>query len=223
MGVWSYGMPSGNRVITMPGGVVTFHKDYKMSSLLSLPIPHGPVASIEKKLTGNDPNLMVVKPGTEVALNVQRIEGVDVEEIRAGLQTAVERAGWKVVQSSPIQVSANIGRKKKQKMTFRSIGSPLFSGGETVSITPYTAGLTVTRGEDLLWSRSSRSMVPFIIHMEKGESLKKAVKKYEKADPAFFERLTFPPSILKPEISNSIGRSTIKEGNWNDYFPSDYQ
>lgn len=224
MGVWEYGMPSGKRVITMPGGVVTLHKDYKMSSLVSMPIPHGPVASVIKKLSSKDASMLVVKPGTEVALSVKGIEGTDVDAIRAGLQAAVERAGWKVVQSSPIQVSAIIGRGKKRKMSFRSLGSPLFGGNsETVSITPYTAGLTVTKGKDLLWSRSSRSMVPYIIHMEKGESIKQAVKKYEKADPEFFKRLTFPPSILKPEISDSIGRSTIKEGAWSSYFPSDFR
>jgi hypothetical protein len=100
------------------------------------------------------------------------------------------------------------------------LGTPLrdSSSVKTATIKPYTASLTVRRGNEILWSRSMTNMVPSFLSLEPGETLQQAVKKHEKADPAYFQRVTIPPRILRPDISQTVGRSRIDNGQWVDFF-----
>lgn len=216
MSLWYYGVPSNNQALTMRGGVAMLDSDVRF---LCLPIPHEPIEGVEKKLAAGDDELLLIRPGTEVSLEVEAIEGVDQQAMLAGLRKAVEKAGWKVSQNSPIQLAAKIDRGDKQKLHFRHIGQSLWSEHETVTIRPYTASLVVRRGDDVLWTRSSTNMVPSFFMLKQGEKLKQAVREYEKADPEYFSRLSLPPKILRPEIGKSVGRSRIVDGAWRDYFP----
>lgn len=42
------------------------------------------------------------------------------------------------------------------------------------------------------------------------------VRRYEKPDVAFFSRLNLPPHIPRLEISMEVGRSVLKDGQWQD-------
>ena len=216
MSLWYYSIPSNNQALTMPGGVAMVDSEV---NLLCQPVPHGPIKGVEQKLAAGDDQLLLIRPGTEVSLKVNAIEGVDPKAMLVGLQTAVEKAGWKVSQDSPIQLIAEINRGEKQKLYFRTLGQSLFGPHETVTIRPYTASLVVRQGSNVLWTRRSTNMVPSFLRLEQGETLKQAVKKYEKADPSYFSRLSLPPKILRPEVSKSVGRSRLTGGNWNDSLP----
>ena len=39
-------------------------------------------------------------------------------------------------------------------------------------------------------------------------------------DPDFFARLNLPPRIPKPEIAEQVGRSILKDGQWQDLNPA---
>lgn len=161
--------------------------------------------------------MLLLGPGGKVSLEVSGIEGVDESTMLDALKEAVVRTGWKVVPNSEIKVIATITRGEKQKMNYRPIGASFRSEGETVTLKPYRASLKVVRGTTTLWERSSQNMVPFIIHLKDGETIRKAVKRYEKADPEYFKRVTIPPKIFKPEHRKIVGASRVQNGRWVDF------
>jgi len=121
-----------------------------------------------------------------------------------------------VTKGAKVQIVAKIERGKNETLNFRTLGSTRSQPGETVNMKPYTASVEILSGKDVLWSRSSTNMVPRLLHLEAGETVQQAVKRFEKADPAYFESLTIPPKILRPEIGKSVGRSRIENGKWVD-------
>jgi hypothetical protein len=182
-------------------------------------IPHASAEkSIEQLMQAGD-DAMLVRPGSKVAIDVESAEQVDKKEIQSSLTEAVERAGWKASRRAPITLVAKIGRGKTQELHFRSMGI----GPRTVStatLTPFTAELEIRRGTDVLWSRSTVNRIPFMLHLQEGETVQDAVRRYEKPDAAFFARLTLPPRIPKPEVRKQVGMSVLKDGHWHDLNPS---
>lgn len=216
MAVWSYYLPSQVPAVVLNEGVMTVDLHSK-SAIFSLPVPHDRVAAATRSLTSGQSRLLALRPGSEVAIRVTSNERVDLDAMRAGMRKAVENAGWKVNDRSSTVVSAEIGRGKKQTLHFRYLLSSMFDPGEKVKIQPFTASIEIRKGSRVIWSRSSANMVPSLIHLEQGESLKRAVKKYEKADPEYFERLMIPSKILTPEAAKHVGRSRIDSGKWVDF------
>jgi hypothetical protein len=216
MTLWSYSLPPEKGALTMPGGVVTVSKR-DVATLMCLPVPHGAVERVTKRLADDDGTLLLVRPGTEVSLAIEAIEGADQAAILAALQTNVERAGWKVKPDAPIRVIAKVGRGGLQKIYFTEIGRLSIGPYRTAEITPYVGSLTIQRGDDVLWSSSAGNMIPVTIQIERGQTVEQAKQKWEIADPPYFERLAIPARILRPEVRMSIGRSRIDEGAWVDY------
>ena len=219
MPLWRYSVSTGTRPLTMPGGVVVIEKNLNATLLVCLPVPHDPVASVAQRLASGNADLTLLRQGTEVALRVEAIEGVDRETILAGLKVAVERAGWKVSDAAPIEVVATIGRGEQEHLAYRQLGGSRRDPIGTVAMTPYTAGLQILHGGSVVWERTSRNMVPSILRLEQGQTVEQAVKQFEKPDPEYIERLRLPPNILRPEVLKTIGTSAIREGRWNDFFP----
>ena len=52
------------------------------------------------------------------------------------------------------------------------------------------------------------------------QTVQDAVKQFERPDPDFFARLNLPPRIPKPEIAEQVGRSILKDGQWQDLNPA---
>lgn len=215
--VWKYHLPSGAKEMTVPGGYVCVDKNIKPAMIQSLPLPHGSIAEVKRRLKSAGNDMLLLGPGGRVDLEVSGIAGVDEKLMEDALREAVQKAGWKVVPGSEIKVVATITRGENQKLNFRPIGSSIRSPGETVTLKPYRASLKVVRGDTTLWERSSQNMVPLLIRLEAGESIKQAVKRYEKADPEYFKRVTIPPKIFKPEHRKIVGASRIQNGRWVDF------
>ena len=216
--LWSYQVPSNKQTFTAANGIVAVNQ-YGDSSIVCMPLPHPSVEAVAKKLTGDDKQLMAVMPGTEVSIQVETIDDLQVDEIRAMLKASAERAGWKVVDNAALQLIAKIERGEKKKLQFRHLGSSLLAAPEVVTIRPFSSSLMVRRDGATLWSRRTENHVPSFLRLERGQSVKKAVKKYEKPNPDYFKYIVLPPKILRPEIRKMIGRSMIRNGEWSDYFP----
>ncbi|RCS55984.1 hypothetical protein DTL42_00925 [Bremerella cremea] len=218
MTLWKYHLPSGTDTVPLSSGIAVIDKHGNQSTtLMTMRVPHAPVAKVKQKLSGDTSNLLLIKPGTEVALKIDAIAGVDQEMIKEGLTEAVERAGWVVNEKSPIELIAKIGRGEPIEMNYRRLGASFRSNGEVAKITPYTASLQVKDKSKVLWERKSENMVPRLLRLQPGQSIQEAVTEHEKPDPEFFKRLRLPPRVLKPEVSELVGRSRIKEGSWHDF------
>ena len=213
LSVWKYYLGAIRHVVPVTDGIVV--ADSSIEYFVGcLGIPHTSVRENAQRLQIDDDKKFVLKPGSKVALETMVIEGVDEAEMKSGLKTAVERAGWVVDPSSNIKVSAAISRGEKQTLYFRTIGRSILQPGEKVSIRPFTASITIRDDAKTLWERNSTNMVPSFLMMKANQTLQQAVKEYERADPGYFERLTIPPKIMAPEFAKTIRTSTIKAGEW---------
>jgi hypothetical protein len=159
---------------------------------------------------------MLVRPGSAVALAVEDATGgADPAAIKTSLAAAAEKAGWKVSDNGPITLVAKIGRGKTEELKFQSLGAGPRTES-TASLTPFTAELEIRQGNAVLWTRKTVNRIPPILHLQEGETVQVAVKRYEKPDAGFFSLLTLPPRILKPEVSEQVGGSYLNDGKWND-------
>lgn len=215
MTVWTYSLPPSSRASAIVNGVLLTDATGQGLTLRVLPVPHGAVAKVQKRLSGGA--ALLVEPGTEVAIEVKAIEGVDVEDLRAAVATAVEKVSWKVNDQAKITLVATIGRGETKQLEFTK--SPAFGapdGGQktTVSITPFTAKFEIRAGNKVVWSRNTQNSVPSMLFTRGSETAQDAVSKFERPDAEFFKRMTLPPKIPKPEIVKLIGMSRIQNGLW---------
>ena len=139
--------------------------------------------------------------------------------IRAAIEEAVRRAGWKVTENAPITLVARVGRGATVQSQFRisSFGQGLTQSTESVSMTPYTASIDVFRGQQSLWNRATVNRMPssFISFRGNGTA-QEEVRKAEVPDYGFFESLQLPRSILRPEVASAVKTSTWVGGKWVD-------
>jgi len=214
MSVWKYYVAGSTKPIVLGDKLVTATTSGNCT-LVSAEIPHASAEnSIDKLMRAGDA-AMLVRPGSAVAIAVDAAVSVDQGEIKASLAEAAQKAGWTVSDRGPVTVVANIGRGETRELRFRSMG-PGPRTESTANLTPFTAELQIRRGADVLWSRKTENRIPPMLHLEEGETVQDAVMRYEKPDAAFFARLNLPPRIPKPEISEQIGMSSLKDGKWQD-------
>jgi hypothetical protein len=214
MSVWKYTTSASTEPI-LAGDKLLTATTSQNCAVASVKIPHASANKSLDQLMRLGDRAMLVRKGSSVSIAVESDVEVDQAEIRASLSEAAQRAGWQVSARGPVTLVAKIGRGKTQELKFRKMGSGLrdFS---TANLTPFTAALEIRRGADVLWERSTVNRIPPLLRLEEGETVQDAVKRYEKPDPSFFSRLYLPPRIPKPEISEQVGMSTLKDGQWQD-------
>jgi hypothetical protein len=214
MSVWKYYISGSTEPIVLSDKIVTATTS-RNCTLLSAEIPHASAANSINKLMRAGDAAMLVRPGSAVAIAVDAAVKVDQGEIKASLAEAAEKAGWTVSNRAPVTLVAKIGRGETRELQFRSLG-PGPRKESTANLTPFTAELQIRSGADVLWSRKTENRIPPMLHLEEGETVQDAVNRYEKPDAAFFARLNLPPRIPKPEISEHIGMSSLKDGKWQE-------
>jgi len=214
MSVWKYTTSLSTEPILV-GNMLLTATTSQGCSLVCVEIPHASAQkSIDRLMHAGDA-AMLVRPGSAVAVAVETGEQVDREAIQASLSQAAEKAGWKVSDRAPITLVAKIGRGQTQQLQFRSMGAGPRTTS-TASLTPFTAELEIRSGSDVLWTRSTVNHIPMLLHLQEGETVQDAVKRFEKPDPGFFSRLELPPRIPKPEIRSQVGMSVLKDSQWQD-------
>lgn len=213
--IWSYNIaPSTNPIVV--GNKLLTATTSQNCILVSVELPHTSAEKAIQKLSSAGDAAMLVRPGSAVAIAVEDATGgADQAEIKKSLSVAAEKAGWKVSDAGPITLVAKIGRGKTEELNFRSLGGGPRTESKA-SLTPFTAELEIRRGDAVLWTRKTVNRIPPILHLQEGETVQVAVKRYEKPDAGFFSLLTLPPRILKPEISEQVGGSYLQDGKWND-------
>jgi hypothetical protein len=216
MSVWKYTLPRASEPLVLDGKLLLATAS-PQCGLVAIAIPHGTAETAIQRLTAASDAMMLVRPGSEVAVSIETtVDGVDRGQIANSLGESISRAGWKVNPRAPTTLVAKIGRGEPQQLNYRSMGQPRDSGGSTATLTPFTAELEIRRGSDVLWQRATTNHVPSLLRLQEGETVQDAVKRYEKPNPEFFGMLNLPPRIPKPEVAEQIGMSTLDNGIWRD-------
>ena len=215
MSIWKYSVSSATDPL-MVGGKMLVATRSGQCELASLQLPHGPAEKVAQDLLEAGDSLMLVRPGTSVSVSVEStVDGIAADEIATALSTSIRRAGWQVSPDAPIRLVAQIGRGESKELKYRSMRGPTRSTS-TATLHPFTAELEIRQNDEVLWERSTSNHVPMMLRLEEGETVQDAVKRYEKPDAKFFARLHLPPRIPKPQVSETIGFSVLRNGQWQD-------
>lgn len=215
MVLWNYGITGAVKATGTPAGVLLATTGQKCN-LASLPIPSPGATKASGQLEKSGDAMMLVRPGSEVAISAEVPPGVERDMVLQSLREAIERTGWKIVNKSDTTVMALIGRAPQKQLEYkkRTIGGGAGETVETATITPFTAKLEIRRGTQVLWTRETTNHVPRLMFLKDGETLQTAVSKYEKPDAEFFARLDLPPRIPKPELAAGLGSSRTDGAQW---------
>jgi len=218
MSVWQYSHSGRGTARAVPGGVLLATSGGSCN-VASLNIPHKGLREASDQLERGGDAAMLVRPGSQVALAAELIDGVDRAQVLAALRTAVDRTGWKIAEKADIQVVAIIGRGMTEELQYRlpvpgvdRNSAPI----QTANLTPFTARLEIRRSGQVLWSRNTTNYAPTIVFIKDGEELQNVIKNYERPNPEFFARLTIPPRIPKPELARGLGMSVPDGFAWKD-------
>jgi hypothetical protein len=223
MTVWSYSIGGSLEATVLTGGALLAKKN-QLCEISSMPVPHVAAEKAAEELQRGGESMMLIRPGTKVALDAETPGDIDRGEVLEALREAVEKTGWQVVDRADTTVVAQIGRGEKQELSYRSM-KPGVSRKDapvtTATIKPFTAEIQIRRRGEVLWTRNTQNHVPSFLILRGGKTLQEAVKEYERPNTSFFARQTIPPRIPKPEIADGLGMSSLKDGQWRDISAED--
>jgi hypothetical protein len=152
----------------------------------------------------NIDDLMIVKPGTSVRVEVRA--GAENARIQSLLERQIQANGWKLSPSAKVVVIAEMRQGETQTVTYRSFG---FGGEESVTITPYISEVRVEADGKNAWHSMTSSGVPPSLRLPEGQSVQSEVDKWQKPNPQFFDTVTLPAKIFDPAKRNGIGLTNV--------------
>ena len=233
MPIWDYSGVQRDSIV-IDGGLVRFQSATE-KTMFALEAPHGPAQAVAKKLAAGGDSIYIIEPGTEVSFTIEATAEADEAQIRQSLEKAATRVGWVVTDNATTKLIAKIGRGKREEVEYYSYKSvpderfprsrlgfgslgPRKSVRETTkaSITPFTMSFEVQRNGQTLWRRQSRNHLPQTLYLQENQTLQEAISQYEKPTERYFEYVSLPERIPKPEVSKMIGRSHVYKDHWND-------
>jgi hypothetical protein len=240
--LWEYhGNSHSALAATMSNGrlyvVPRTYNDGEETTLVSTALPHRAALELAKKLPSPE-ELLVVRPGDEVQLDVEVDAGIAIPEqaakqlnarladlgvtdtggtqgdlIRQVLTAALRDAGFNVVDKSDLVVKAIC--KPQPPQTIRvNMGDRFRPRPEDIqerSITPHASYLEMTLGGDTLWKRGFVAQPHMVIYLEQGESLDQALARYTQPNFAIFSNAMFSPYVAKPGKATPNGAYGVSQ------------
>ncbi|HTN77917.1 MAG TPA: SHD1 domain-containing protein [Pirellulaceae bacterium] len=208
--IWSYdliGSPRGPHVADVVGTCFPYtalehQSGGKMLCIGAVDLPGEAAEAAET--AANRENLLVVKPGTAVRVNVA------TGEFNARTKEALEKKavanGWRLTPDAAIVITAEM---KRGEATTRKYQAALGGATTDVTITPAISEVTIKDGEKLLWQSGTQTHVSSFFLLAQGQSLQQAVDQQQNANPGFFEHVLIPKEILDPKWSGGFGSSLL--------------
>jgi SLA1 homology domain 1, SHD1 len=212
--LWTYGGPSPVRA-AWGSNLYTIFAD-NTSSIVSLALPH-PAA--ERAAEGIDrEKLFAIKKGSSVAVSAN-LEGMPYDQqeaARAAVERNLTQLGWKVISSATNQVQLTLRRGERQEADYGTTNSPFptpfggVSGPITkVSYQPWHHIIVVTANGEEVFRTEQMVSNPGYLQLKEGESIQQAVDRHVQPSVQFFETVTLPAEIIRPQYREGLGKSEI--------------
>ncbi len=159
-------------------------------------MPH-PAAKTMLEKSEKDPSVFLLRPGVEVSINAGST-GQHQEQTRKDLETAAEKAGYKVVANSPISIQASITGPTREAVSYIGRGS--------YTIDKYTSTIKIVHEGKDIWSTSGTNIQGFLV-TKPNQSFEDAVQESGRSpNLSVFKNASFPKMLQKP-ISTPNGQS----------------
>jgi hypothetical protein len=155
-----------------------------------LPQP-GVQDALEKALA--DPNFFIVKPGTAIKLNLERLPDADKrEEVRQALTRQLQEKELRVDPNAEVELIAYFDPPQQKVVVYHGFG-----GTEGVNFNETVAHLELKWQGQNLWQAAAGNQ-PFVIQRERDEPLQEAIRRYEKPPYGFLTGVTLPRMLVRP-------------------------
>ncbi|MFO0816443.1 MAG: SHD1 domain-containing protein [Pirellulales bacterium] len=164
-----------------------------------------PGPKVREEAESLDPeSLMILKPGVEVAVNLQC--GEYNERVYAAVQQIAARNGWVLNQSASIVMLCEMKRGEQQNSTYRSFDN---SQSQSVSFTPYISSMQLQDGKRVIWQAMTATGAPPVMSLTAGQTAQGEVDRWQLPNPEFFERLSVPAKLLDPDKRSGLGVTRV--------------
>ena len=164
-----------------------------------------PGPKVDETAATLDPeSLMIIKSGTELAVNIQCAE--HNERVYGAIQQIANRNGWVLSQNAPLVIVCEMKRGESQNVTYQSFRS---GATQSVSFTPFISSIRIQSGEKVAWQSGTATGVPPVMSLRNGQTAQGEVDQWQKPNVEFFERLEIPAKILDPDKQNGLGVTQV--------------
>ncbi len=187
--------------------------DRSKRGLFHVTLPHGGASQAAEKL---DPEtMMVIKPGTEIALNISAaMPDADRQKVFNGMTQRLTEMGMRVVPQAKITIDAFSQPGTPRQVSYRSIGgfgrNPFGGGDGTFTATPVTMTFGIREGDTVLWKTSVTRDVPFVLHTDNNKTMQQAADESVRPTPEFYLGQPLPKFMARPGKANgAFGSSKL--------------
>lgn len=210
--LWTY---SGQQQVAMAGSSTVFATldGEKSGALVPLAIPHQAAKALLAK-AASDPNLFVLREGTKVRIDVERIPDpaarAQAAESLAGKLTSI---GCSADPAGTIVLSAGVQGPEKKTLSLRNAGD--------YDVQEWITSLEFVHDGKPVW-RTQSSNVPggpiIFFNLEEGENIGSWLAKRQKPDYGLYDRVELPRFLQRPSAtagpsgSMTLGTSQVTAG-----------
>ena len=151
-----------------------------------------------------DPTFFVLKPGSGVKLNCDKISDAHRAKAEAGLTARLTAAGFKVDPAAPVELTASTEVGKEQEIEYRTFGAlPRFGRGgrpegDKYTYREYFSRVKLVAGGQTVWEAGTGNAPSMFLRLKEGETVAEYLKKLEKPNYAFFDVVEIPKLVTRP-------------------------
>ena len=206
--LWDY---NGGEAVASAGGLTWFvasEGDRAPGGLVGVKLPQETVlARLTKALA--EPDFFVLKPGTTVAIDVTALKDAGKREtVAAALKAKVEANGAQVGDDGSIVLKASTEAGKEREVSYHTFGIPPFRD-KTYKVHEHTSKVQFIYQGKTAWQAAVNN-IPFFIRLDQDETMEQYLKKHEKSNYDWFEKVELPKLLTKPTAgSPGLGMSRV--------------
>jgi hypothetical protein len=166
-------------------------------------LPHDEPVKIVTGL--NADQLLAIKPGTQVSLNVA-VQG-DQQAVSQALTRQLQTLGMSVAPGSRVVLQAMTETGKSHEIQYRTIGRG--RGVEKIQVTDQIARVKFIEDGKAVWEAVSIKNAPHFLRMTEGQTLQQALAPYQTPNMEFFSHVKLPQSVARPHPNGAYGASRL--------------
>jgi hypothetical protein len=156
-----------------------------------------------------DPEFWVLTEGTTVRLDVEGIPAEQRATIRDTLTNKLSDQGCKIGSGGTIDLVASVKESEKPKqVSYGRAFGPFAQGAVPFNVREFISRAEFVYDGETAWELTGTN-VPTSFSLKDGEAITDALKRHEKPNYAWFERLELPAVLRKPSGSQGLGTTKI--------------
>ena len=156
------------------------------------------------------PDFWVFAKGTKVKLNLDGLPDQDqVERVRAALTTKLTARGCQVGDNGKIELLATVKEsEKKKEVSYGRAFGPFARGAVPFKLREFISRAKFVYKGETAWEQTGTN-IPSSFSLKDGEAITEALKRFQKPNYAWFEKLELPLVLRKPTGSATFGQSRV--------------